>query len=158
MDGTKLAVLVTSMCANVWPPMGIYSAHTPDQSFALAQINCWTGVPMPKRDAMKQRLRAADRRRKRRGDPSAASTASATATVSPPSDGPDAKAVDLIVSVLLDHAEELGGNSRDVIALAALRGTLRGSVPSGRDSMVLAERLNQLPQLTVTEPFVGSVT
>lgn len=89
---------------------------------------------MVKRQDLKRKLKAADRRRSRR-------TASA-AKVEPTSAPPQVDVMALITSQILTC--ELGDPPKDTIAVAALRGCLRGTLPAQDPARSLAAKLNEL--------------
>ncbi len=94
---------------------------------------------MVKREAVKQRLKAADRRRQRRNIDSRPVSEAVTRT-----DKPRVDVVGLIANAILRHAESLGSEARDVIVIAALNSTLRASTPSGDDAKRLAEQFSAI--------------
>ena len=96
---------------------------------------------MAKRAAIRQKLKAADRRRQRRQAVAPASSASVNQTGSPQVD-----VTGLVVTAILDHAHALGSSARDVIVVAALNSLLRGTTPSGDQSKLLATQLQQVAQ------------
>lgn len=90
---------------------------------------------MVKRQDLKRRLKAADRRRNRRTAPAA--------KVEPTSAPPKVDVMALITSQILTC--ELGDPPKDSIAVAALRGCLRGTLPAQDPARSLAAKLNELP-------------
>ena len=95
---------------------------------------------MAKRETLKQRLKAADRRRHRRQADVRPQDAVARTTATDRVD-----AADLIVRTILEGATGSRGEARDVMVVAAMNSALRGSTPSGDEAKRLAEALNQIP-------------
>ncbi len=100
---------------------------------------------MAKRDAMKRRLKAADRRRQRRttGSSPPNSQPPTPESAEQPSDG--SRGVDSIAQTILEHSDEMGPKARDSVVLVALRSVLRGNSPSCEDAQALAARLKEIP-------------
>lgn len=96
---------------------------------------------MAKREAIRQKLKAADRRRQRRHSVASTPAASANESGSAPID-----VAGLVVAAILDHSHALGSAARDVIVVAALNSLLRGTTPSGDQSKLLATELEQVAQ------------
>ena len=95
---------------------------------------------MPKREALKQKLKAADRRRQRRQvdfEPSPAAAISKGAA--------RVDVAELIVRTILTHVSAGDGDARDVMVIAALNSSLRATTPSGDEAKRLAVKLNQIP-------------
>lgn len=105
---------------------------------------------MVKRDLLKQKLRAAERRRQRRqgeSPPSANSSPSAHASateVKKALDSPSPDVMGMVVQTILQHSSEEAADPRDAVVVAAMRSCLRATTPNGQDAKSLAEKLNAI--------------
>ena len=98
---------------------------------------------MAKSKNLKRSLKAADKRRRRR---SAAAVANPTLAPSRSTDERQGDSVDpvgLIVAEIVQHSSSVSDDNSDAMIVAALRACLKGSVPKGDRSRVLAERLRK---------------
>lgn len=86
---------------------------------------------------LKRKLKAADRRRRRRP---------AKPAVSAPAERPSAgaDATELITSAILSYVDDSSATVQDPAVVAALRSTLHGLVASGDQSGALCERFKQI--------------
>ncbi len=97
---------------------------------------------MPKREALKQKLKAADRRRQRRQ----VDTQPRPVVASPASTS-RVDVAELIVRAILEHVAANRSDARDAMLIAAIKSSLRATVPSGDDAKRLAEKLNEIPAM-----------
>ena len=96
---------------------------------------------MANRQDLKRKLRASDRRRRRR---SVDTSDNVTATTNVQSASTNVDVCGLIVGTILDFADSCPGGTRDVVIIAALRGCLNSSTPSGEQSNLLYQRLDAI--------------
>jgi hypothetical protein len=94
---------------------------------------------MSKQDSLRQRLKAADRRRQRRQGFSQP----AVATKHEPSAGADVTG--MVVEEILDYVDSLDRGARDAMVINAIHSLLRSTTAQGEDAKRLGERLNQIP-------------
>jgi hypothetical protein len=95
---------------------------------------------MSKRESLKQRLKAADRRRQRRQG----STQPAVETQHASSANVDVTG--MVVEEILHFVESLDRGARDAMAVSAIHSALRSTTAQVEDARRLAERLNQIPE------------
>jgi hypothetical protein len=102
---------------------------------------------MAKRDTLREKLKAADRRRQRRSaeSPAARGPELIASPSGSPISAPRVDVVGLIVREILDHAESLGQEARDAIVIAALKASLNATTPSGPDARQLLQQLERIP-------------
>ena len=121
---------------------------------------------MGKNKSLKAKLKAADRRRKRRpskddaltgaqgkADQSETNVSSqspllqtaASAVNESRTQSPTAEATNLIANTILRHVNQPSNSAKDAFVIATLRGLLRGSAPISDESSVLCEQLEKIP-------------
>ena len=92
---------------------------------------------MGKRENLKRKLKAADRRRQRRPVPPAT-------TVAPATNKSALDVTGLIATEILQHAESASDGLSDSAVVAAMRSFLKGTSPSAEPSRSLYERFEQV--------------
>lgn len=95
---------------------------------------------MSKRDQLRQRLRATERRRAAR---ISAAPADQNAVAADEDRAQSTDVMELVVAALLARLGNLGATA-DAIALTALRAVKRGSLPQGADAAALCEQLESI--------------
>ncbi|MGB7343329.1 MAG: hypothetical protein WBD20_03910 [Pirellulaceae bacterium] len=98
---------------------------------------------MAKSKDLKQKLKAADRRRRQRLE-SAANQNRQVAFASPSK--PKVDVVGMITIAILQHAEDATSGLQDVVASVALRSCLTGKSPSGEQSSLLWQSINAVAE------------
>lgn len=105
---------------------------------------------MVKKQSLKAKLKAADRRRKRRPSSIGASNSRVIPTsTATPSGQPLAATkdpMDLIAKAIMDHANDQSSSLKDELVTATLRGLLRGSNPKTEEAEALRDRLEKIPE------------
>ena len=102
---------------------------------------------MGKKSLLKAKLKAADKRRKRRpptvpqqamGERADTKELEQTSTRINP--------MDLIASTILKHVNEPQSSARDVVVISTMKRILRGSSPVSPEEVVLSEKLSKIPE------------
>jgi len=97
---------------------------------------------MAKREDLKRKLKASDRRRQRRLG------ATTTATNSAPPLAATVDVVGMLAGTILRFVESSDGEARDQTVVSAIRSCLKGTAANSDQVKSLRERLEQVPQLT----------
>lgn len=90
------------------------------------------------RQVLKQKLRAADRRRSRRPAPRIESTRT--------SERESIDVLELIASAILEYIDASDSEMRDGIVISAMRSSLKGGAATGKQSLPLCQRLERIAQ------------
>ena len=102
---------------------------------------------MGKKSLLKAKLKAADKRRKRRpltvpqqamGERADTKELEQTSTRINP--------MDLIASTILKHVNQPESSARDVVVISTMKRILRGSSPVSPEEVVLSEKLSKIPE------------
>ena len=102
---------------------------------------------MGKKSLLKAKLKAADKRRKRRpstvprqamGERADTKELEQTSTRINP--------MDLIASTILKHVNQSESSARDVVVISTMKRILRGSSPVSPEEVVLSEKLSKIPE------------
>ena len=96
------------------------------------------------RQQLKQKLKAADRRRKRRSP--------GTAEKDFPTQRRSIDVSGLIVSAILEHVHTSRSEVRDATVISAMRNCLKGG-PLGQPSLLMVERLERIGERTDVDPI-----
>ena len=102
---------------------------------------------MGKKSLLKAKLKAADKRRKRR--PSTVpqqAMAERADTKELEQTSTRINPMDLIASTILKHVNQPESSARDVVVISTMKRILRGSSPVSPEEVVLSEKLSKIPE------------
>ena len=102
---------------------------------------------MGKKSLLKAKLKAADKRRKRRPSTVPQQAMGERADTKELEQTPTRiNPMDLIASTILKHVNQPESSARDVVVISTMKRILRGSSPVSPEEVVLSEKLSKIPE------------
>ena len=108
----------------------------------------YEGFTVGKKSLLRAKLKAADKRRKRRLPSTATQQVKGELTDTEDLEQASTRVnpMDLIASTILKHVNQPESSARDVVVISTMKRILRGSSPVSPEEVVLSEKLSKIPE------------